>query len=84
MQDVAHDSYNGLVLDNSEGDHLAEVMQQKRVLLHQNHGVIICAESVAICFDMLYYLEKVCAGQAVETLISYREVSISELWVHHV
>ena len=84
LQDVAHDSYNGLVLDNSEGDHLAEVMQQKRVLLHQNHGVIICAESVAVCFDMLYYLERVRAGQAAETLNSNREVPLSELWVHHV
>ena len=84
VQDVAHDSYNGLVLDNSEGDHLAEVMQQKRVLLHQNHGVIICAESVAVCFDMLYYLERVCAGQAADTLHSKRAVSMSELRVHHV
>ena len=32
---------------------IAEVMDGKRVLMHQNHGVIVCAESVAAAFDTL-------------------------------
>ena len=52
-------AYQGLVLDHNEGDDLATVMQDKRILMHQNHGVIICAETVASCFDLLYYLERV-------------------------
>jgi len=54
---VSH-PYAGLVLDNTEGDQLADVMGEKRVLMHQSHGVIVCAETVAACFDILYYLER--------------------------
>lgn len=57
--DIAYDpTFNGLVLDNKEGDRLVEVMQGKRILMHANHGVIICGESVAEAFDDLYYLER--------------------------
>jgi len=58
---VSH-PYAGLVLDNTEGDQLADVMGEKRVLMHQSHGVIVCAETVAACFDILYYLERVGLG----------------------
>jgi ribulose-5-phosphate 4-epimerase/fuculose-1-phosphate aldolase len=57
-KDLAYDSYNGLVLDDSEGKHLAKVMGDKRILIHRNHGVIVCGETVAQCFDDLYYLER--------------------------
>ena len=40
------------------GDRLASVMNGKRTLLHANHGVIVCTETVAEAFDYLYYLEK--------------------------
>ena len=33
-------------------------MNGKRTLLHANHGVIVCTETVAEAFDYLYYLEK--------------------------
>lgn len=42
----------------SAGDRLAKVMDGKRTLLHANHGVIVCTETVAEAFDYLYYLEK--------------------------
>lgn len=29
-------------------------------LVHSNHGVMICAESRWLAFDLLYYLERVC------------------------
>jgi ribulose-5-phosphate 4-epimerase/fuculose-1-phosphate aldolase len=37
-----------------------KVMGGKRVLLHQNHGVIVCGASVAEAFDDIYYLERSC------------------------
>lgn len=40
------------------GDRLAKVMDGKRTLLHANHGIIVCTETVAEAFDYLYYLEK--------------------------
>ena len=40
--DIAYDDeYNGLVVDNAEGDRLARVLGAKRVLFLANHGVIV-------------------------------------------
>ncbi len=36
----------------------ADVLGEKRTLLHSNHGVIICAETMWQAFDYLYYLER--------------------------
>ena len=43
---------------DATGDRLAKVMDGKRTLLHANHGIIVCTETVAEAFDYLYYLEK--------------------------
>ena len=62
--EIAYDPvFNGLVLDENEGARLASLMNGKRVLLHQNHGVIICGNSVAEAFDDVYYLERACQVQ---------------------
>ena len=56
---MAYDpTFNGLVLDNTEGERLVEVMDGKRVLMHKHHGVIVCGATVAEAFDDLYYLER--------------------------
>lgn len=57
--DVAYDPvFNGLVLDDTEGERLAAVMGGKSVLMHRSHGVIVCGQSIASAFDDLYYLER--------------------------
>jgi len=62
--DIAYDdTYNGLVVDNAEGDRLARVLGNKRVLFLANHGVIVVGPSVAEAFDSLYYLERACRLQ---------------------
>ena len=62
--DIAYDDvYNGLVVDNAEGDRLATALGQKRVMFLANHGVIVVGESVAEAFDSLYYLERACRLQ---------------------
>ncbi len=55
--------FQGLVMDNTEGDRLAAALRGNRVLLHSNHGVIVCGRSVAEAFDDLYYLERACMHQ---------------------
>ena len=56
---IAYDEqYNGVVLDNDEGDRLCRAMGDKPVLLLRNHGVIVAGESVATTYDALYYLER--------------------------
>lgn len=62
--DIAYDDiYNGLVLDEAEGDRLAAALGDKRVLFLASHGVIVVGPSVAEAFDALYYLERACRLQ---------------------
>src|SRR5438034_5663514 len=62
--DIAYDdTYNGLVVDNAEGDRLAQVLGRRRVLFLANHGVIVVGPTVAEAFDSLYYLERACRLQ---------------------
>jgi len=62
--DIAYDdTYNGLVVDPAEGDRLAKVLGEKRVLFLANHGVIVVGPTVAEAFDALYYLERACRLQ---------------------
>ena len=64
FDDIAYDdTYNGLVVDNAEGDRLAQVLGTKRVMFLANHGVIVVGSSVAEAFDSLYYLERACRLQ---------------------
>jgi len=62
--DIAYDDvYNGLVVDNAEGDRLARALGGKRVMFLANHGVIVVGPSVAEAFDAMYYLERACRLQ---------------------
>jgi len=62
--DIAYDdTYNGLVVDNAEGDRLARALSGKRVLFLANHGVIVVGPTVAEAFDLMYYLERACRLQ---------------------
>lgn len=57
--DIVYDrEYNGLVLDEDEGNRIAKLMDGRKVHLHANHGVIIATETIAEAFDYLYYLER--------------------------
>jgi ribulose-5-phosphate 4-epimerase/fuculose-1-phosphate aldolase len=62
--DIAYDdTYNGLVVDNAEGDRLARVLGTKRVMFLANHGIIVVGPSIAEAFDLMYYLERACRLQ---------------------
>jgi ribulose-5-phosphate 4-epimerase/fuculose-1-phosphate aldolase len=62
--DIAYDDvYNGLVVDNPEGDRLARALGSKRVMFLANHGVIVVGPTVAEAFDLMYYLERACRLQ---------------------
>src|SRR5690349_16562513 len=57
--DVGYDDeYNGLVLDEAEGDRICGALGDKRILFLANHGVIVVGRTVAEAFDDLYYLER--------------------------
>ena len=62
--DVAYDRrYSGLAEGEAEGERLALVMGDKRVLFMEHHGVMVVGESIATAFDDLYYLERACMVQ---------------------
>lgn len=62
--DIAYDyTYEGLALDASEGERMADVMGQHSILMLANHGVIVCGKSVAEAFNSLYFLERACQTQ---------------------
>ncbi len=52
------DAYNGLALDEREGDRIASAMGQADVVFLRNHGVMVTAPTIAEAWDDLYYLER--------------------------
>jgi len=56
---TAYDTvYNGLALDDAEGDRICTALAKADVLFMANHGVLVCGDSIANVFDDLYYLER--------------------------
>jgi ribulose-5-phosphate 4-epimerase/fuculose-1-phosphate aldolase len=55
---VVDEEYNGLALDNSEGERIAAAMGDADVVFMKNHGVMVLAPSIAQAWDDLYYLER--------------------------
>lgn len=63
---IAYDElYNGLALDNAEGDRIAAGLQDKDVMLMANHGVVVVGPTLAQAFDALYYLERAAKAQII-------------------
>jgi len=61
---IAVDShYNGLALDESEGDRIAAACGDADIIFMKNHGVMVLAPSIAEAFDDLYYLERAAQSQ---------------------
>ncbi|MFT3803887.1 MAG: aldolase [Burkholderiaceae bacterium] len=61
------DRYNGLALDDAEGERIARTMTDgnanKDVVFLANHGVIVTGHTIAHAYDDLYYLERACMHQ---------------------
>ena len=56
-------SYNGEVLDLTEGERIAHGTKGADIAFLADRGVIVCGESVDYAFDNLYYLERACQVQ---------------------
>jgi ribulose-5-phosphate 4-epimerase/fuculose-1-phosphate aldolase len=57
------DAYNGEALSTEEGDRMAGLLGDRRILFLANHGVIVVGETVGQAFDDLYFLERACLVQ---------------------
>lgn len=61
---IAYDGdYQGLALDEAEGDRMCAALGNKSVLFLANHGVIVTGRTVAEAYNRLYYLERACMHQ---------------------
>lgn len=63
---MAHHSFGGVALDESEGERIAQAQKSNAhadIIFLDHHGVSVGAPSVAVAFDELYYLERACHQQ---------------------
>ena len=61
---VAYDGdYNGMALDNREGDRICSQMGDADILFLAAHGVVVTGPSLAWAIDDLYYLERAAMNQ---------------------
>jgi ribulose-5-phosphate 4-epimerase/fuculose-1-phosphate aldolase len=57
------DNYNGLALDDAEGERMCSQLGDADVIFLANHGIIVTGPDMASAFDDLYYLERACMLQ---------------------
>jgi ribulose-5-phosphate 4-epimerase/fuculose-1-phosphate aldolase len=56
-------NYNGLALDEREGDRIAAAVGDADIVFMKHHGVMVLAPNIAEAWDDLYYLERACHVQ---------------------
>jgi ribulose-5-phosphate 4-epimerase/fuculose-1-phosphate aldolase len=52
------ENYNGLALDETEGQRIAGTIGEADIVFLKNHGVMVLGPTIAEAFDDLYYLER--------------------------
>lgn len=52
--------YGGMANTDAEGDRLGSLLGNRQIMMMGNHGVLVCAATVAEAFDLTYYLERAC------------------------
>jgi ribulose-5-phosphate 4-epimerase/fuculose-1-phosphate aldolase len=55
---LVDEDYNGLALDEREGDRIAASIGDADIVFMKNHGVMVVGPSIAEAWDDLYYLER--------------------------
>jgi ribulose-5-phosphate 4-epimerase/fuculose-1-phosphate aldolase len=65
--------YNGLALDEREGDRIAAAAGEADIVFMKHHGVMVLGPTIAEAWDDLYYLERACEVQTI-ALSTGREV----------
>jgi len=55
--------YNGLALDEREGDRIAGTIGNADIVFMKHHGVMVLGPTIAEAWDDLYYLERACHVQ---------------------
>ncbi|MGV1768161.1 aldolase [Rhizobium rhizogenes] len=70
--------YNGLALDESEGDRIANAIGDADIVFMKHHGVMVCAPNIAEAWDDLYYLERACEVQTLALSTGRRVLPVAQ------
>lgn len=63
-EDLAfYSDFEGIVLEGSEGEHIAQCIGKKKAMILQNHGLLTCSDSVEATVFWYISLEKLCQTQ---------------------
>ena len=60
---IAYHDYEGLALEIDEQARLVRDLGRHQAMILRNHGLLVCGESIAQAFDLMYYLERACRIQ---------------------
>jgi ribulose-5-phosphate 4-epimerase/fuculose-1-phosphate aldolase len=52
--------YGGMANSDEEGNRIARLIGNRSIMMMGNHGVLVCASTVAEAYDLTYYLERAC------------------------
>ena len=71
------DAFNGIALDDAEGDRICNALGNMPIMFMAGHGVLVTGNTIAEAFDTLYFLERSCQHQvmAMSTGRPLREMS---------
>jgi ribulose-5-phosphate 4-epimerase/fuculose-1-phosphate aldolase len=69
-------NYNGLALDEAEGDRIAAAVGDADIVFMKHHGVMVLGASIAEAWDDLYYLERACEVQCLALATGRRVVPV--------
>ena len=74
---VVDDAYNGLALDENEGDRIAANVGDADIVFMRHHGVMVLGPTVAKAWDDLYYLERACEVQRLAESTGRKVVAVA-------
>lgn len=74
---VVDNDYNGLALDESEGDRIASAVGDADIVFMKHHGVMVLGRTIAEAWDDLYYLERACEVQCLALSTGRRIVPVN-------
>ncbi len=74
---VVDEDYNGLALDEREGDRIAASLGDADIVFMRSHGVMVVGPTIAEAWDDLYYLERAAEVQLLAESTGRRLVPVS-------
>lgn len=75
---LVDEDYNGLALDEAEGDRIAAALGDADIVFMKHHGVMVLGASIAEAWDDLYYLERACEVQRLAMSTGRAVVPVAE------